>query len=89
MQKALIAGATVALLVGAGFANTAQARCVSHGSTVSCRHLVRIHHHRYWAMHRRTYPLYGYGYYGGYGLAGYGSFSSGYGYDINHNNSKG
>ena len=83
MQKIMVAGTAVALLVGAGYAETAQARCVWHGTTATCRHIARIHHHHYYAMHRHAYPVYGYGYptygygyYGGYGMSGYGYGSS-------------
>ncbi|HEX3536299.1 MAG TPA: hypothetical protein VHU15_05995 [Stellaceae bacterium] len=73
MQKIAIAGIAVALLASTGFATTAEARCVRDGMTSTCRHMVRLHHHRHFAAYRHAYRGYGYA---GYGYGGYGYGSS-------------
>ena len=76
MQKLVFAGMAAALVAFTGFAQSAEARCVRHGLTNTCRHMVRLHHpYRHFAAHRHAYPLYGYGY-GGYRYGGYGYGSS-------------
>jgi hypothetical protein len=79
MQKIAIAGMAIALVAATGFAESAEARCMRHGITTTCRHMARIHHSRYLAMHRHAYPAYGYGYGSPYGYSyGYGSSYSPY-----------
>jgi hypothetical protein len=77
MQKIIVAGMAVALVAVTGFAGTAEARCARHGLTDTCRHMVRLHHHRHFVAHRHAYPAYGYAAYG-YGGYGYGSSFSPY-----------